>query len=528
MIRWIFKFVFCFRLLSDVSKSTKGVIVLICEGVDAKRVIEESKKLNMVNGDFVWLWIDTGAMLLNDKSIKLEKIASKEATNSAATELRKVRHTPNFYVNESRTPQHQLPTTSSNRSKKLLRNRDNNAAVASRSNRVFCNRAANRSSDIYQNKTEIKSVHNIVINTTTATSNEILPNFEKGGPPSSSSSSALAREPPPSSSSSALSINALMKHHFGLYRKKAQKARRIAKDAEKMADAQERKTVKLMNKAPIRLKSTNGGSNESTPLLLSVINEETNLSKGLINNDSNNNTSREKRILFVKNGVSNTTHFATMSPSTIVSSTASISVTPTSSKRKRNAKLLDIWKNITRLVPGNENPVSRNENTSPRNEKPVSRNEKPVSGNENHTNGNLIPRNEKPNQTGVFISNTVAAPTVVGNPGNRVPKSVAYEEEQHVNFGVPIFLENVTVMVPKNKTVPVMPVGILALLPIPPKIDKSYVKSSLKLLIGTLKKVIAKYGDAKLSKLLDLPRISCFDFSPITHNPDSIMEEFTQ
>nr|CAD7589790.1 unnamed protein product [Timema genevievae] len=46
-------------LLADISRSTRGVVLLICDLYAAKRVSAEAKRLNMMDGHFVWLWIDT-------------------------------------------------------------------------------------------------------------------------------------------------------------------------------------------------------------------------------------------------------------------------------------------------------------------------------------------------------------------------------------------------------------------------------------------------------------------------------------
>ncbi|KDR14505.1 hypothetical protein L798_10206 [Zootermopsis nevadensis] len=50
-----------FRRLADISRSTRGVIVLICNLQTARQVTTEAKRLNMMSGHFVWLWIDTSA-----------------------------------------------------------------------------------------------------------------------------------------------------------------------------------------------------------------------------------------------------------------------------------------------------------------------------------------------------------------------------------------------------------------------------------------------------------------------------------
>ncbi|CAK1604293.1 unnamed protein product [Parnassius mnemosyne] len=47
-----------FRRLAEVSRLTRGVVVLICDLHYAKIVMDEAKRLNMLDGHFFWLWID--------------------------------------------------------------------------------------------------------------------------------------------------------------------------------------------------------------------------------------------------------------------------------------------------------------------------------------------------------------------------------------------------------------------------------------------------------------------------------------
>ncbi|KAK4875933.1 hypothetical protein RN001_012355 [Aquatica leii] len=48
-----------FRKLADISRLTRGVIVLFCDRVVAIRILEDAKRLNMMDGHFVWIWFDT-------------------------------------------------------------------------------------------------------------------------------------------------------------------------------------------------------------------------------------------------------------------------------------------------------------------------------------------------------------------------------------------------------------------------------------------------------------------------------------
>ncbi|XP_068898087.1 uncharacterized protein [Tenebrio molitor] len=50
-----------FRKLADISRSTRGVVVLLSDRPAAVRILEDAKRLNMMDGHFVWLWVDTAA-----------------------------------------------------------------------------------------------------------------------------------------------------------------------------------------------------------------------------------------------------------------------------------------------------------------------------------------------------------------------------------------------------------------------------------------------------------------------------------
>lgn len=46
------------RRLAEISRLTRGVVVLICDVNYAKLVMDEAKRLNMLEGNFFWLWLD--------------------------------------------------------------------------------------------------------------------------------------------------------------------------------------------------------------------------------------------------------------------------------------------------------------------------------------------------------------------------------------------------------------------------------------------------------------------------------------
>lgn len=44
-----------------MSRLTRGVVVLMCDERSARSILAEGRRLNMVDGHFVWLWLDTRA-----------------------------------------------------------------------------------------------------------------------------------------------------------------------------------------------------------------------------------------------------------------------------------------------------------------------------------------------------------------------------------------------------------------------------------------------------------------------------------
>lgn len=52
---------YIFRRLAEVSRLTRGVVVLISDIHYAKLVMDEAKRLNMLDGHFFWLWLDASS-----------------------------------------------------------------------------------------------------------------------------------------------------------------------------------------------------------------------------------------------------------------------------------------------------------------------------------------------------------------------------------------------------------------------------------------------------------------------------------
>ncbi|XP_055628546.1 uncharacterized protein LOC129769999 isoform X2 [Toxorhynchites rutilus septentrionalis] len=50
---------FIYRQLAIISKSTRGIVILLCELHVARRILFEAKRMKMLNGHFIWLWANT-------------------------------------------------------------------------------------------------------------------------------------------------------------------------------------------------------------------------------------------------------------------------------------------------------------------------------------------------------------------------------------------------------------------------------------------------------------------------------------
>lgn len=430
-------------------------------------------------------------MLVKERNVKLERI-SKES--NFVVEMRKVRHIPNLYVDES-APSNSTTSSGHNQSSSGYEQpcrRDNNLVASNSTNSPICSNA-NRST-LYENKTDspkAKLISNESIateaTTATGTSNAILPNHSKMAAASSS-------------------ISALMKHHFSLYRKKSWRM----KD-DKYYKSLQQQQQPSSTRTPIGLKPTDVGSeqqNGGSPL--SVINEETNSARLISANGGGVDGSTSKRNeKFIDNVdlTGSASNFAANRDAKLAKMAGTsrtdrpdsepVEVAPKSSIDKRDPSKRAIdravrpFLNFTELRGSDETEAGSDairELT------------------------NVLKQGGGPN----------ASRASVRGGGDSLGNVASYQ--------VPRFVENGSVPALKNKTLPEMPVGVVALQLLPARVDKGYVRSSLKVLIGSLKEVIARRADLKLASMLDFPRISCFDFSPDTHHhgPISTMDEFVQ
>ncbi|KAG5894221.1 hypothetical protein JTB14_002271 [Gonioctena quinquepunctata] len=74
-----------FRKLADISRSTRGVVILMSDRSSSIRILDDAKRLNMMDGHFVWVWIDTAAVITvkntteDDKDPKIVDERSKRS-----------------------------------------------------------------------------------------------------------------------------------------------------------------------------------------------------------------------------------------------------------------------------------------------------------------------------------------------------------------------------------------------------------------------------------------------------------------
>ncbi|XP_055378330.1 putative uncharacterized protein DDB_G0277255 [Condylostylus longicornis] len=50
-----------FRQLAIISRSTRGIVLLLCNLISARKIMSEAKRLNMAGGHYIWLWADTSS-----------------------------------------------------------------------------------------------------------------------------------------------------------------------------------------------------------------------------------------------------------------------------------------------------------------------------------------------------------------------------------------------------------------------------------------------------------------------------------
>ncbi|XP_056634899.1 uncharacterized protein LOC130443981 [Diorhabda sublineata] len=62
-----------FRKLADLSRSSRGVVILLSDRSSCIRILEDAKRLNMMDGHFVWIWIDTAAVITIKNTTTLDE-----------------------------------------------------------------------------------------------------------------------------------------------------------------------------------------------------------------------------------------------------------------------------------------------------------------------------------------------------------------------------------------------------------------------------------------------------------------------
>ncbi|KAJ8887917.1 hypothetical protein PR048_007401 [Dryococelus australis] len=90
------------RRLADVSRATRGVVVLICDLRTAERIASEARRLNMMDGHFVWLWVDTNSATAaeGNSTYTVNQPARHNATRPRAYHRTKNRKTGSLYKGE--------------------------------------------------------------------------------------------------------------------------------------------------------------------------------------------------------------------------------------------------------------------------------------------------------------------------------------------------------------------------------------------------------------------------------------------
>lgn len=61
LLLFLLPFCFVYRQLAQISRSTRGVILLLSNVQATKSIMTEAHRLNMVGGHFIWMWIDTSS-----------------------------------------------------------------------------------------------------------------------------------------------------------------------------------------------------------------------------------------------------------------------------------------------------------------------------------------------------------------------------------------------------------------------------------------------------------------------------------
>lgn len=116
------------RQLAKISRSTRGIVLLLCDLGSARRVLAEAQRLNMCSGHFVWIWADTSstAEFFQPHSVYNEKetiMNAKENYKSHMKEFmdRKIKYEKNDpYIRENRRNKTRYNTPNMNRFHQII------------------------------------------------------------------------------------------------------------------------------------------------------------------------------------------------------------------------------------------------------------------------------------------------------------------------------------------------------------------------------------------------------------------------
>ncbi|KAL1498139.1 hypothetical protein ABEB36_008987 [Hypothenemus hampei] len=142
-----------FRKLADISRSTRGVVVLCSDSKSAIRILDEAKRLNMMDGHFVWIWIDTASSINIRNSSEVDLI-DRAKRNLDAGEYREKRNAffhgdiNDMHVNYLLRNDNFLLLNNNNNNPSVASSKINRKAHVSAPHRLSFNSKSERNSDL--------------------------------------------------------------------------------------------------------------------------------------------------------------------------------------------------------------------------------------------------------------------------------------------------------------------------------------------------------------------------------------------
>lgn len=113
-------FICAYRQLAKISRSTRGIVLLLCDLDVARRIMSEATRLKMTGGHFIWIWADTSSTAEFFQPFDRSN-EEKDQKNTKVNYNEYMSHKQTFDSFNSRQYYQNQPATSSNR-----RNNNNN------------------------------------------------------------------------------------------------------------------------------------------------------------------------------------------------------------------------------------------------------------------------------------------------------------------------------------------------------------------------------------------------------------------